>query len=546
VEQKIEEILRDTRFYELLLGFDRQIADAAHAGACRECGSKLHWGSFGRKPRGAPAVLGREHTRHFSLCCPRDGCRTRETPSSLRFLGRKVYLGAMVVLISAMQSGLKPELMKRLRELVGVSRRTVLRWREWWRTVFTMSPFCRAHRGLAPAAKDADLPASLLQSFKGEIERQLISLSRFLARCCASSRPSRRGAGSCRQSDRGSRSAKEANRQVTQHVLRCAHTNQLEGSADTVEKLLTDESLRRQVHGQVVWIDEAGLLSTRDMKRVFDLAASEGCRVVLAGDIKQHSAVARRDALRLLETEARMEFAELKQIRRQIHDDYREAVTAISEGDQRRRDGRTGLDAGIAKLDSMGAVDDVAGFTPQGDIRSETASLSPKDYGGLSHSYVVTLHASQGATFDHVLVALGSESPVAANRQQFFGSVSRGPKCVGARASRWTSASPTEDVRDSAMPTSSVPTTSPATPSNCILRNLRFGSKAAGSGISIAGNLITASRWSKRGPKRRRFSSRTTPRIAMPSPFAIGRRRKKHERRNVENAWGSRTQPICQ
>jgi hypothetical protein len=181
VDQTIEEILRDTRFYELLLEFDRQIADAAHAGPCRECGSKLHWGSFGRKSRGVPGGLGPEHLRRFSLCCAKDGCRTRETPSSLRFLGRKVFLGAMVVLISAMQSGLNPARMKRMKALVGVSRRTVLRWRDWWHTVFTMSPFWRAHRALVLAANTADLPASLLQSFDGTIERQLIALLRFLA-----------------------------------------------------------------------------------------------------------------------------------------------------------------------------------------------------------------------------------------------------------------------------------------------------------------------------------------------------------------------------
>jgi hypothetical protein len=181
VDQTIEAILRDTRFYELLLGFDRQMADAAHALPCRECGSKLHWGSFGRKPRGVPAGLGPEHLRRFSLCCAKDGCRTRETPSSLRFLSRKVCLGAMVVLISAMQSGLNPARMKRLKALVGVSRRTVMRWREWWRTVFTDSAFWRVHRALAPAASTADLPASLLQSFDGAVDRQLILLLRFLA-----------------------------------------------------------------------------------------------------------------------------------------------------------------------------------------------------------------------------------------------------------------------------------------------------------------------------------------------------------------------------
>jgi hypothetical protein len=181
VEQTIEQILRDTRFYELLLGFDRQIADAAHADRCQKCGATLHWGSWERKPRGVPAGLGAEHRRRFSLCCAADGCRKRETPGSLRFLGRKVYFSAMVVLISAMQSGLNPARLKRLKELVGVSRRTVMGWRDWWRTVFTMSPFWRAHGALAPTANTTDLPASLLQSFDGTIERQLISLLRFLA-----------------------------------------------------------------------------------------------------------------------------------------------------------------------------------------------------------------------------------------------------------------------------------------------------------------------------------------------------------------------------
>lgn len=180
VEQTIEEILRDTRFYELLLGFDRQIAETAHTDRCPKCGAALHWGSWERKPRGGPVGLEPRHRLRFSLCCAKDGCRKRETPGSLRFLGRKVYFGAMVVLISAMQSGLTLQRMKRLKELVGVSRRTVLRWRDWWCTVFTMSPFWRARRGIAPAASDTDLPVSLLKSFTGAILQQVLSLLRFL------------------------------------------------------------------------------------------------------------------------------------------------------------------------------------------------------------------------------------------------------------------------------------------------------------------------------------------------------------------------------
>jgi len=164
----------------MLLGFDREIAETAHEGRCQRCGAKLHCGSFTRKPRGVPAGLGPEQCERFSFCCAARDCRKRETPSSLRFLGRKVFLGAMVVLISAIQSGLNPARMRRLKELIGVSRRTVMRWRDWWRTVFTESPFWRAHRALAPMATTADLPASLLQSFVGTLEQQLISLLRLL------------------------------------------------------------------------------------------------------------------------------------------------------------------------------------------------------------------------------------------------------------------------------------------------------------------------------------------------------------------------------
>jgi hypothetical protein len=180
VDQTIQNVLRDTRFYELLLGFDRQIAESAHAGRCQRCGAKLHWGSFGRKPRGVPVGLGPEHLQRFSLCCAADGCRKRETPSSLRFLGRKVFLGAMVVLISAMQSGLTSTRARQLQDLVGVSRRTVARWREWWSSVFTESPFWRAHGAFVPPVMIADLPASLLERFTAEAEQQLLLMLRFL------------------------------------------------------------------------------------------------------------------------------------------------------------------------------------------------------------------------------------------------------------------------------------------------------------------------------------------------------------------------------
>jgi hypothetical protein len=98
-------VLGDATFHELLLVFDQDIAIAARRERCLLCRSVVHSARYRRKPRGRPAGLGEEHDWRFSFCCTLGGCRKRKTPPSLRFLGRKVYLAAMVVLISIMREG---------------------------------------------------------------------------------------------------------------------------------------------------------------------------------------------------------------------------------------------------------------------------------------------------------------------------------------------------------------------------------------------------------------------------------------------------------
>ena len=58
-------------------------------------------------------------------------CRRRHTPPSGRFLGRRVYAGVVVVLVSAMIHGLKPQRVCGLREALGIDARTLERWRQW-------------------------------------------------------------------------------------------------------------------------------------------------------------------------------------------------------------------------------------------------------------------------------------------------------------------------------------------------------------------------------------------------------------------------------
>ncbi len=174
-------LLADARFHELLLAFDRDLAAAARLAGCARCGGVLHSARFPRKPRGGPAGLGEGYGLRLSFCCAAGLCRKRTTPPSFRFLGRKVFLGAVVVLVSAMRNGTAAAPVHQLSELVGVSRRTIGRWREWWRGAFAASPFWRmAAAAFMPPASQDHLPASLLDRFSGAAAERLIALLRLL------------------------------------------------------------------------------------------------------------------------------------------------------------------------------------------------------------------------------------------------------------------------------------------------------------------------------------------------------------------------------
>jgi hypothetical protein len=111
-----------------------------------------------------------------------DGCRRRATPPSLRFLGRKVYLATIVVLVSMMRHGVTPSRLRQVAAAVGVDRRTVARWRVWWREVFTASRFWQAARGsFMPPVDDAGLPATLIARFGGQGAEPLMALLRFIS-----------------------------------------------------------------------------------------------------------------------------------------------------------------------------------------------------------------------------------------------------------------------------------------------------------------------------------------------------------------------------
>lgn len=344
--------------------------------------------------------------------------------------------------------------------------------------------------------------------------------------------------------------------------------------AQTVATLLVNEKLQRQVAGQLIWIDEAGLMDAPTTREVFALAERLDARVLLSGDRFQHGSVARGDVLRMLESEAGIKPAAVNTIRRQKDsEEYRAAVQALSEHrigegylrldklgaikelpyNERYRhiatdylqaldDGKTALvvcpthvegqrvtdeirkglraaeelgeqDQTFLKLDNThltdaqkrdslnyspgdvlvfhqnakgfvrgerfvvkadgsiptdqaerfqvfrpseislavgdtvrfshtgrtaddqhrlenGSVYKIDRFDESGNIVLDNGWIVGKEFGHLSHGYVVTSHASQGKTFDRVFIAQGRVSFAASSREQFYVSASRGTQQV--------------------------------------------------------------------------------------------------------------------
>jgi conjugative relaxase-like TrwC/TraI family protein len=176
--------------------------------------------------------------------------------------------------------------------------------------------------------------------------------------------------------------------------------------AETVARLLKDEKLQEQARGQVVWIDEASLLSSRTMRQVFDLAEKQECRVILSGDRRQHGSVERGAALYLLETEAGLVPAEIRAIQRQ-KGDYREAIRALSEG-------RT--EKGFDQLDRLGWIKQVPD--------AERYKLLASDYvatikGGKSALVVTPTHLENEWATAEIRSALRREGKLGAEQRHF-------------------------------------------------------------------------------------------------------------------------------
>jgi len=126
-------------------------------------------------------------------------------------------------------------------------------------------------------------------------------------------------------------------------------------NAETVAALLSAPGRQTKLKDNVLWVDEAGLLGTKDMIALLTLAREQNARLILSGDTRQHNSVVRGDALRILNTVAGIRGANVSRIYRQRHTEYREAVQALSVGDAQQ---------GFDRLHAMGAIKAVDPMNP--------------------------------------------------------------------------------------------------------------------------------------------------------------------------------------
>lgn len=160
------------KFFHELLEFDERELGRAQQAGCPKCRGRLDRGDYPRKCRGLPKGLESTFCKRFSLCCSSEGCRKRLTPPSVRFLGRRVYAG-VVVLAASLMTLLTVEL--------GVPRRTHGRWEAWWRNTLPETAFWQVARAdVMPPVDVERLPESLFERFGGVESAAVETASRKL------------------------------------------------------------------------------------------------------------------------------------------------------------------------------------------------------------------------------------------------------------------------------------------------------------------------------------------------------------------------------
>ena len=121
-------------------------------------------------------------------------------------------------------------------------------------------------------------------------------------------------------------------------------------NAITLERFLQDQNAQKCLQRRVLIVDEAGMVSGRQMSELLKLAEEQSMRIIFSGDTRQIRSVEASDALRILEKESQLKSVSLTEVQRQSGESYREAIQQL------RRDPERGFET----LEAMGAIHEVS------------------------------------------------------------------------------------------------------------------------------------------------------------------------------------------
>lgn len=98
-------------------------------------------------------------------------------------MGRKVYLGAIISLVSARTDALSADQRSRLIEVLNLPAQTLYRWRLWWSELVPASACWRALSGwFSPPIAPVRLPGELLARLQGaDLVARLVRLLQLVA-----------------------------------------------------------------------------------------------------------------------------------------------------------------------------------------------------------------------------------------------------------------------------------------------------------------------------------------------------------------------------
>lgn len=182
----ITELLQKSSLFSLLHRIDIDLANQCRLKGCSFCDGPLHQANYERKPRGGPETLPHDCSVRQSLCCGREGCRRRCLPASCLFMGRRVYFGAVVLVVMAlMQNRPGGASAAELKTMFGISEKTLIRWTIYFQEEFPLSTAWQKLRGrVHSSVSNSGLPGNLLAYFihsRDSSGEGLVACLRFLA-----------------------------------------------------------------------------------------------------------------------------------------------------------------------------------------------------------------------------------------------------------------------------------------------------------------------------------------------------------------------------